>query len=1122
MNTEKIQKLFQTWDLSQLNDRYGVYSRLPSWQAASIHGIKMFESHGTLDDFHHLNIDAENDDAEIDVVTVEGQATTSADNRTYGCTAEFFEERGNPMWSASCGCGAPHCVHTYFLLVEAKKQFAADVVPLALLQWGARYNLVPREVASPARDVVVGLVMRSDLSGISGTLPMPIATLLLGPPGSATSRKPAQIGRNLPNLMDRLKPTESSKLALLEMTKSRAVQGQRDSQPYSIISSYDQEFLFDEILRDGRAYLDKFVGQPLRRGEDVVPTHEWSSTGAHRQQLRLLFPDLTPVKMAVRLRDLWYCQDGTMGRLLGDAGFLSMVMNMPPVDDTQLPTVSSWWKKQAFAARLPAPTPLQSIRDVNVPPDGVLTLRFIHVPAQGDQPEIKVPIADLTLDYAGVSLTDRHFTDGFVIRRLGDETVKIHRDADRQNYLMGKLLASGLDFASSHPAVRTQTTAGDASFVNTSLNSTADDIEHFARAIDRCEAAGFRIVLAADFPLVDVDGAKEYKVLTSSDTMPGDSSSWFDLDVGIEIDGRRHNLGKVVSATFRDIHFNLKPQPKEPENARWTVKLEDGQLVRIPLSVLRHLVAPIAEWMDGSTKVKDGKVRLGKLQAAIVAEDLGAEAPRVLAQLRKGISRLREIATAPMPRTSPGFQGELRPYQSEGFRWLNGLAEAGLGGILADDMGLGKTLEVLAHVLHRKDIGKLNRPVLVVVPKSLVFNWHNEAAKFAPSLRVLVLHGQSREGLYASIEDNDLVLTTYNVLPRDIRLIEDKRFSLVVLDESQQVKNPTVQAGKAVRRLNSDAAVCLTGTPVENHLLDLWSQMDIALPGLLGEQREFKRIFGTPIEKHRDMEKQARLNKRIHPFILRRTKEQVALDLPPKTESTIGVELEGDQQLLYESLRAAMSAEVQQAIAEKGLANSGVIILAALLKLRQACCHPQLVDLPSAKTVKGSVKLDMLLDMLSEAAAEGRRVLVFSSFTSMLDLIAAALKLAGIQFLTITGKTQKREPIVRHFQEGTVPVFLLSLKAAGVGLNLTAADTVIHYDPWWNPAAENQATDRAHRIGQTKPIMVYRLICEGTIESKIQELKKRKGALADAILDGASTTLTGLTEQDVADLFAKA
>jgi len=340
-----------------------------------------------------------------------------------------------------------------------------------------------------------------------------------------------------------------------------------------------------------------------------------------------------------------------------------------------------------------------------------------------------------------------------------------------------------------------------------------------------------------------------------------------------------------------------------------------------------------------------------------------------------------------------------------------------------------------------------------------------------------------------------------------------------VLDEAQAVKNAAAKTTQLVCRLDARHRLCLTGTPMENHLGELWSQFAFLMPGLLGDAKRFARVFRTPIEKKQDGERRAVLSGRLKPFLLRRTKSLVAADLPPKTEILRPLELAGSQRDLYETVRVAMHEKVRREVAEKGLARSHIVVLDALLKLRQVCCDPRLVKLTAARRVSASAKLEHLMEMLPALIEDGRQILLFSQFTSMLDLIKPALAEAGIDFVELRGDTKDRADPVACFQKGKVPLFLISLKAGGTGLNLTAADTVIHYDPWWNPAVEDQATDRAHRIGQDKPVFVYKLVAQGTVEERMLELQKRKRALADGIYDAASGPSTDLEAGDIERLF---
>jgi SNF2 family DNA or RNA helicase len=467
-----------------------------------------------------------------------------------------------------------------------------------------------------------------------------------------------------------------------------------------------------------------------------------------------------------------------------------------------------------------------------------------------------------------------------------------------------------------------------------------------------------------------------------------------------------------------------------------------------------------------------------------------------------------------------GLALPLRSYQLEGLAWLQYLRERDLSGLLADDMGLGKTAQTLAHLLVEKEAGRLDRPALIVLPTSLVSNWKREAARFAPSLSVLALHGPARSAQFDAIPKHDLVLTTYPLLWRDAEALAAHDYHLLILDEAQTVKNVVSRGAAIVRKLRARHRLCLTGTPLENHLGELWAQFDFLLPGFLGDIKSFRRQWRTPIEKHGDTLRRELLARRIRPFILRRRKQDVAKELPPKSIIVRAVEIAGGQRDLYETVRSAMDEKVRAEIATKGFKRSQIIILDALLKLRQVCCDPRLVKTEAAKQVRERAKLALLMDMLPELVEEGRRVLLFSQFTSMLALIELELVRHKLAYVMLTGDTKDRDTAIRRFQDGDVPIFLVSLKAGGVGLNLTAADTVIHYDPWWNPAAENQATDRAHRIGQTKRVFVYKLIVAGSIEEKILALQEKKATLASGILSDDDIGEVKFSESDLAALLA--
>jgi SNF2 family DNA or RNA helicase len=466
-----------------------------------------------------------------------------------------------------------------------------------------------------------------------------------------------------------------------------------------------------------------------------------------------------------------------------------------------------------------------------------------------------------------------------------------------------------------------------------------------------------------------------------------------------------------------------------------------------------------------------------------------------------------------------GLKATLRSYQQQGVAWLQRLRAAGVGGVLADDMGLGKTLQTIAHLCLEYARPEVEKPTLVVVPTSLIQNWKRELQRFAPHLTVAIWHGNARHDSGPELERANIIVTSYSLLVRERERWGEGAYHYLILDEAQAIKNPRAAAREAGRSIDAEHRLCLSGTPVENHLGDLWSIFDFLMPGLLGSSAAFQVGYRTPIEQDKNDAQMQALRRAVTPFILRRTKDEVATDLPPKTLLVRPVRLKGDQRQLYESIRVAAHADVRRIVRNKGMAGSTIAILDALMKLRQVCCDPRLVRVSSARRVVESAKLEFFFSLLGEQLAEKRRVLVFSQFTSMLGLIGEGLEQRGIRHLTLTGGTQDRQAKCDAFQNGQAEVFLISLKAGGTGLNLTSADTVIHYDPWWNPAAQAQATDRAHRIGQTRPVFVHQLIVAGSVEERMLELQRHKQELASGLV-GPGTQHTAFSESDLSDLFA--
>lgn len=605
---------------------------------------------------------------------------------------------------------------------------------------------------------------------------------------------------------------------------------------------------------------------------------------------------------------------------------------------------------------------------------------------------------------------------------------------------------------------------------------------------------------------------------------PRREGSWL-LSLGVEVEGQLLDLAPLVADLVRrdSRWLGVEFVSTLDDEAIVSLRAPGGRRIEARAAPLKAVIGAMLDLLldpnrrEGPWRLSAwDNPRLEALRPSLLDTQAARAGPQGAWQLRgdAGLQdltrRLRGTQGVQAVSAPAGLGLRLRTYQLQGVAWLQYLREQRLAGILADDMGLGKTAQVLAHLLIERQAGRLQgTPALVVLPTSLIANWQAEAARVAPALRVLTLHGPERADRLPELPLHDVVLTTYPLLWRDIERIEPHAFHLLILDEAQTVKNAASRSADAVRRVRARHRLCMTGTPLENHLGELWAQFDFLMPGFLGDARSFKRLWRDPIEVNGETLRARLLADRVRPFILRRRKDEVATELPPRTEIIRRVRLEGRQRELYESVRVAADHMLRRVLARQGFANAQISVLDALLKLRQVCCDPALLKGRRLPRAMERAKLDWLRETLPTLVDEGRRVLVFSQFTELLSLIEHELREIGLPHLVLTGETPPaaRGRVVAGFQALEAPVLLASLKAGGVGLNLTAADTVIHMDPWWNPAVEQQATDRAHRLGQTRPVFVYKVLVEGSIEERILALQARKAALADAVLgqDGLET-----------------
>jgi len=579
------------------------------------------------------------------------------------------------------------------------------------------------------------------------------------------------------------------------------------------------------------------------------------------------------------------------------------------------------------------------------------------------------------------------------------------------------------------------------------------------------------------------------------------------------------NLGVVFASSGGEV-FSAAEVQRLLLSGQNHARLPNGKLAVFDTGAMEDL----QEVLRDCAPQQDGRgYRIGNAQAGFLEATLrqhGAWKVAAPPAWRERIAKQSGGAKLECPPLGE-LETVLRPYQKHGVAWLNFLRENRFGGILADEMGLGKTLQTLAFLQAVRMGSGARLPVLIVCPTSLVHNWVAEAKKFTPGLKVLALHGPDRHARFVELPEHDLVVTSYALIRRDAERYRAVEFDTVVLDEAQHIKNRQTLNAQAVKAVRARQRLVLTGTPMENSVLDLWSIFDFLMPGYLGTAKDFRERYELPIAKEKSAEAQARLARRLRPFLLRRLKRDVAADLPAKLELVSFCELTADQRGVYQQVIEASRREVLAAVGEQGLAKSRMLVLTALLRLRQTCCDLRLLKPEGVDPATASGKLDLFGELLEEVIDGGHRVLVFSQFVGMLKLLQERLTAEGIEFCYLDGSTTNRGAVVEKFQtNGAIPVFLISLKAGGVGLNLTGADTVIHFDPWWNPAVEDQATDRVHRIGQTKVVTSYKLITRDTVEEKILTLQNRKREIIQATLGGEAEFTETLSWEEIQELLA--
>jgi superfamily II DNA or RNA helicase len=862
--------------------------------------------------------------------------------------------------------------------------------------------------------------------------------------------------------------------------------------------------LLQRALATGRAFWRSLQGRALRQGGARKLLFAWQALPNGDQRLICKTPEALDFLLELEPAVYIDTASGNCGHLElpYPVDLLRQYWNRPAIDPAQVLALN------ANLAREPSASSFPRLREMTVRNQALSSLRPRLVLSAR-------PAATLHLIYNGTAVDSESLRaeDPAVRRRDGDIVYQITRDCDLEQQLHAQL-----------DRLLTGTARGGEMWLAFMMNG-----------VPALRALGWEITVDPEFPYriaaaddwyADLQTARPTRA--SNPRGARQSREWFDLRLGVIVDGHAVNLLPALvdylqGATGRETagqHDALSLLTSE----HLLIRLEDGRYLPVPLVRIHRIADALVELCDRDSLNEHQALSLRATQAGRLAQlALEPNAPALqsddptllnLIEVVKGFSSIEPLA-APAH-----FQATLRPYQEDGLGWLQFLRRHGLGGILADDMGLGKTVQTLAHLLIEKQQDRLHKPSLIVAPVSVLGNWQQEFRRFAPELGLLILHGAKRKESFPAIDSADIIIIGYPLLLLESEMLLEREFCFLILDEAQTIKNPQAKVSQVARALRAEHRLCLTGTPMENHLGELWSLFDFVQPGLLGERQQFERHYRAPIESGGDTKRAAALSRRIQPFLLRRTKDAVAGDLPPKIQIVEPIEFDERQRDFYDGIRLGQHRRVRAAIEQQGMARSHITVLDALLKLRQACCDPRLVNPDVQTQVIPSAKLDWLSTTLPELTAEGRRILLFSQFTSMLRLIETAVKDLSIPYFLLTGETRQRTELVKQFQAGGVPLFLVSLKAGGTGLNLTAADTIIHYDPWWNPAVEAQATDRAHRIGQDKPVFVYKLIAQRTVEEKIIQLQADKHALVSQLYAEKSASPSQLSSADLEALFA--
>ncbi|KTD74802.1 DEAD/DEAH box helicase [Legionella waltersii] len=878
--------------------------------------------------------------------------------------------------------------------------------------------------------------------------------------------------------------------------------------------------IIEKILSTGRAFFTNNEESAIHLGNPIQASCEWVLLPNGNQTLKLMSGDqaLEPLL----LDETWYFDTSLsiMGRLHSKFPVKQIrhLLDAPPISIEQAELLSK--KMETEYPEFPKPTVFQEREVKQIQPIPVLTFDVVTRADEGTfnlfgQADLTLYVASVSFDYAGHVIPTSEdgpsvFTqqNGFLVEYVRDIEFELKKQEELKTMISIRLPDPW--------EIHQFKFEKNSTYILSEIASETDVEELYSKAIPLLKSQGWKLIYSSAHyqEVISEEDVEWFSDIQESGT------DFFSYQLGILVEGKPVSIVPLVADLIQkygssDLDILSDDQPIK-------LPIQEGKVLKLPMGRIKPLVRLLLQFgfreVESSQKLQINKYQLLLMQeaelalAAVKSRWQGAES------IREELRNLVQLTKVPEITPPKGLGTRLRDYQQYGLNWLQLLRTSRFNGVLADDMGLGKTVQTLAHLQYEKEQGRIKGPSLIVAPTSLVGNWLSESRRFTPELRVLVYHGIDRH--QDDFADYDLIISTYGLIQRDKLKFISHHFYYLILDEAQFIKNARTKTTQIIQQLNAAHRLCLTGTPLENNLGELWSLFHFLMPGLLGDVKQFRQWFRTPIEKHADMERRELLAKRVKPFLLRRTKNQVAKELPQKTEITRTIELTGTQRDLYEAIRMSMEKKVRDAIARQGLGRSHIVLLDALLKLRQVCCDPRLLSLSEASIAHGnSAKLEALMELLDNLVREGRRVLVFSQFTSMLKLIENVLIENQYEYLKLTGQTQNRQALVEQFQEGNIPIFLISLKAGGTGLNLTKADTVIHFDPWWNPAVEDQATDRTHRIGQENPVFVYKLITAGTVEEVILGMQAKKRQLVDGILGHDTAQSVSLSEEDLNQFF---